>query len=57
MAATAAMVGTLLMHICTNYEVIMKGTEPGGKYVVHSDRTNYNINRDWLARVYWHVLE
>jgi hypothetical protein len=31
MAATAGLVGALLMHICTNYEAIMNGTQPGGE--------------------------
>jgi hypothetical protein len=34
MAATAGLVGTLLMHICTNYETIMNGTQPGGKFMM-----------------------
>jgi hypothetical protein len=33
MAAAAGLVGTLLMHICTNHEAIMNGTEPDGKFM------------------------
>jgi hypothetical protein len=32
MAATAGLVGALLMNICTNYEAILNGTQPGGEF-------------------------
>jgi hypothetical protein len=34
MAAMAGLVGSLLMHICTNYETIMNGTQPDGKFMM-----------------------
>jgi hypothetical protein len=33
MAAAAGLVGTLLMHVCTNYEAIMNSTQSEGKFV------------------------
>jgi hypothetical protein len=40
MAATAGLVGTLLMHICTNYETIMNGTQPDGKFMMTEGKSN-----------------
>jgi hypothetical protein len=31
MAATAGLVGALLMNICANHEAIINGTQPGGE--------------------------
>jgi len=31
MAAAAGLVGALLMNICTNYQAIINGTQPGGE--------------------------
>jgi hypothetical protein len=31
MAAAAGLVGTLLVHICTNHEAIMNGTQADGE--------------------------
>jgi hypothetical protein len=47
MAATAGLVGTLLMHICTNYDVIMNGTQPDGKFMMTEGNCNVTQTVIW----------
>jgi len=58
MAATAGLVGALLMHICTNYEAIMNGTRPDGELTAAEQGSGVGLERaDFCShRAYWHVL-
>jgi hypothetical protein len=49
MAAAVGLVGTLLMHICTNYEAIMNGTQPDGKFMMTEGKSSVTRNLEPLS--------
>jgi hypothetical protein len=56
MAATAGLVGALLMQVCTNYEAILNGTQPDGEFVTTETKCNWNPTSESGVSVYFSIF-
>jgi hypothetical protein len=47
MAATAGLVGTLLVHMCANHEAILNGTQPDGEFMTSETNCDVSSGGSW----------